>query len=434
MKIHVLTLGCPKNIVDSEYLMGGLAHQNVVFVNEPQQAEIIIINTCSFLLSAREEAIQTILEAIQLKNSGRAKKIYVTGCLPQKYKHELEPELQEVDAFYDQLDFRTIADKIANDLKLDARVSMIRKLGKPKHFAYLKIAEGCNNCCSYCLIPSIKGNYVSRNFDELIDEARFLVEQGVRELIIVAQDTTYYGRDLKNNGNLTYLLENIAQINGLKWIRLLYAHPAHLDDSMIDVIASEEKICNYIDLPIQHIADSVLKKMGRKVNSKQIKRLIDKLRATIKNIAIRSTVIVGFPGETDTDFRDLLNFIQEIRVERLGVFKYSKEQGTNAARLSNQLSEEEKEDRYQAIMETQQEISWRRNSQLVGKNVEIIIDAFNKELNSYTGRTEWDSPDIDNQVIVKDNVNIGNFYKAKIMEAYEYDLVASVINISQTLR
>ena len=432
MKIHLITLGCPKNIVDSEYLMGGLAHQNVVFVNEPQQAEIIIVNTCSFLLSAREEAIQTILEAIRLKDDGSLKKIYVTGCLPQKYKQELVEELPEVDAFYDQLDFRIVADKIAMDLRLDGRFPKIRKQENLGHFAYLKIAEGCNNRCSYCLIPSIKGNYVSRDSDAIIDEATFLVEQGVKELIIIAQDTTYYGRDLAQTNKLTRLFENLAKIDGLKWIRLLYAHPAHLNDSLIDLMANEEKICNYIDLPIQHISDPVLKMMGRKVSSIQTNQLINKLRTKIKNIAIRSTVIVGFPGETENDFHNLLNFVQEIQFERLGVFKYSKEEGTKAAQLPNQLSEEEKEDRYQAIMETQQEISWMLNSQLVGKNLDIVIDAFDEEINSYTGRTEWDGPEIDNQVIVKENVSIGNFYEAKIMEAYEYDLVASAIKIHKT--
>ncbi|MBD3290674.1 30S ribosomal protein S12 methylthiotransferase RimO [candidate division KSB1 bacterium] len=426
MKIHVLTLGCPKNIVDSEYLMGGLKHQEVDFVDAPQKADVIIINTCSFLLSAREEAVETILEAIQFKKYGKAKKIYVTGCLPQKFRKELEQELPEVNSFYDQLDFRLIADKIAADLKLNDRIPKIRQSVIPGHYAYLKIAEGCNNRCSYCLIPSIKGNFESREFASLVEEANFLVDQGVRELIITAQDTTYYGRDLEGDTNLLELMLEFSHIDDLKWIRLLYAHPAHLEDSIIDLMSEEEKICKYIDLPIQHISDTVLELMGRKVKRAKITKLIQKLRKKIDNLAIRSTVIVGFPGETENDFEELLDFIKEIEFERLGVFKYSREEGTNAFRFQDQISEQEKENRYQAIMETQQEISWRRNSKLVGKELEVIIDDFNKEENCFKGRTEWDSPEIDNQISIKDKVAIGNFYNVKITEAYDYDLIASI--------
>ena len=298
MKIHIVTLGCPKNIVDSEYLMGGLSQNNIKFTNNPVEADVIIINTCSFILSAREEAIETILEATQLKHSGQCQRVYVVGCLPQKYRHELEKELPEVDGYFDQLDFSNVAQEIATNLGYFQNKIENRHLLTPKHYGYLKIAEGCSNRCSYCTIPFIKGEYNSKDLSRLAFEAEILVNNGVRELIVISQDTAYYGRDLTDSVSLTKLLKKISSINGLKWVRLLYAHPAHIDNELIYLLKKEEKICKYIDLPIQHISDPILIRMARKVTGDQIKRLIDKLRTNIPDIAIRTTLMVGFPGET----------------------------------------------------------------------------------------------------------------------------------------
>jgi len=361
MRIHIVTLGCPKNIVDSEYLMGGLSQKEIEFTYDPLEADVIIINTCSFVVSAREEAIETILEAIQLKNSGKCRRVYVIGCLPQKYRADLEKELPEVDGFYEQLDFKEVAHKMAADLNLMAIEKIAnRHLLTPKHYSYLKIAEGCNNRCSYCTIPSIKGDYLSKDFSIIFEEAEALVDGGVRELIIIAQDTTYYGRDLNNSISLNKLIKRLSSINNLKWIRLLYAHPAHLTDELIYLIRDEEKICKYIDIPMQHISDPILKKMRRKVTGDQVKLLVEKLRKFIPNIACRTTLMVGFPGETEDDFQKLVQFVKDVQFERLGVFKYSQEDDTAAALLPGQISEEQKEERLQEIMELQSAISLKK--------------------------------------------------------------------------
>ena len=429
MKIHVVTLGCPKNIVDSEYLIGGLSQKEIEFINDPLKADVIIINTCSFIISAREEAIETILEAIQLKNAGKCQRLYVTGCLPQKYRVELERELPEVDGFYDQLDFKEVAHKIAADLNYLANETTNRHLLTPKHYSYLKIAEGCNNRCSYCTIPSIKGDYLSRDFSIITEEAEALVEKGVRELIIIAQDTTYYGRDLNNGISLNKLIKRLSAINNLKWIRLLYAHPAHLTDELIYLIRDEEKICKYIDIPMQHISDPILEKMQRKVTGDHIKLLIEKLRKSIPDISCRTTLMVGFPGETEDDFQKLVQFVKDVQFERLGVFKYSQENDTAAALLPGQVSEEQKEERLQEIMQLQSTISFNKNDALVNNIVEVVVDEYETETDYFIARTQWDSPQIDNRVLITKNVNIGSFFKVKIEEAAEFDLIGSVVMI-----
>lgn len=427
MKVHVLTLGCPKNIVDSENLMGGLSNTGISFVNSFLEADVIIINTCAFILNAREEAIETILQAIRLKLSGKCRYVYVVGCLPQKYQQQLQKELPEVDGFYDQYDFQNIAQKLAIKLGFVPDETVTRLLSTPAHYAYLKIAEGCSNRCSYCTIPLIKGKYSSKNISQIFAEAKTLVKQGVRELIIIAQDTTYYGRDLNDSVSLPVLLTNLSLINRLKWLRLLYAYSAHITDDLIYLFKDNDKICKYIDIPLQHISDHILKKMGRKVTAYQIRQLIDKLRSHISDIAIRTTLMVGFPGETKRDFNELLQFVRDTKFERLGVLKYSQEKDTPASLLANQVNEEEKEERLQEIVELQRAISLERNREMLDKEVEVVIDKFDKEENCFIARTQWDSPSIDNRILINDEVAIGSFTTVKIKKAREYDLEGVVV-------
>jgi len=426
MKMHIITLGCPKNIVDSEYLIGVLSQSGQTFIDNPSDSDVIIINTCAFILEAREEAIQTILEAVQIKQADNHKQIYVVGCLPQKYKNELECSIPEVDGFFDQLDFTEIAMQIANKMKHHCDGTRARKLITPGHYAYLKIAEGCNNSCTYCTIPLIKGNYHSKDMEPLEQEISALVDNGVRELIVIAQDTTFYGRDKKRNVNLINLLERICSYKELRWVRLLYTHPAHIDDQLIACIRDEKKMCRYIDLPLQHISDHILEKMGRKISGDQIRNLIEKLRREIPDIAIRTSLIVGFPGETEEDFQELLQFVKDIRFERLGVFKYSREEETRAASLPRQVKEGEKEDRLQEIMEIQSMISLENNERLVNKTIEAVIDNFDTEENCYIARSQWDSPDIDNRILIHSSATIGSFVPVVIEQAFEYDLVGKI--------
>ncbi|OQX86482.1 ribosomal protein S12 methylthiotransferase RimO [candidate division KSB1 bacterium 4484_87] len=423
MKINVITLGCPKNVVDSEVLRAQINGEKIQFIDDAENADTIIINTCAFILPAREEAIDTILEAVELKKSGQVKNVFVTGCLPQMSIVELEKEIPEVDGFFPERDFTIVGKRIADFLHVKKKSpGLSRNLETPSHYAYLKISDGCDNRCRYCTIPLIKGRHRSQPAEKLLGEAEELVDHGVRELILVAQDTTYYGRDWGEKNGLVNLIRSLAKINDLKWIRLLYAHPAHVTDELIQLFQQEEKLCRYVDLPIQHISDPVLKSMGRPSSSTDIRAKIEQFRESVPEMAIRTTVMVGYPGESDEDFAVLRNFIKEIQFDRLGAFKFIPEDGTPAASLPNQIDESVKEDRMQELMEIQYEISYRKNSRLIGKEVFVIIDEKNQQQGSFVGRTEWDSPLIDNLVHVSGNVAPGDILPVKIERADSYDL------------
>jgi len=429
MKINVTTLGCPKNIVDSEYLAGQLVDKHVQFTDEAEAADVVIINTCAFILPAREEAIEAILEAVALKNSGSAKRIYVTGCLPQRYREALEKEIPEVDGFFPGKDFREIGREIGRLLNCETHnFPWQRLIQSPNHYAYLKISEGCDNRCLYCSIPLIKGNYQSKPLTDLVVEAERLVDHGVKELILVAQDTTYYGWDNKDRNALPRLIKSLTKIAQLKWIRILYTHPAHLTERFIKLFGEEEKLCRYIDMPIQHISDKVLKAMGRSITEKEIRKKIADLRAAEPEIGIRTTFMVGYPGETDEDFQLLKNFVAEAKFERLGVFKFLPEEGTKAAFLNHQIENELQEARYLEIMETQYKISEERNRQFLDQTVTVLVDEKDETDNYFLGRTEWDSPQIDNLVHVRGDIQIGEFFRAKIERTDVYDLWAKKVD------
>ena len=427
MKICIITLGCPKNVVDSETLRPWFAGDKIGFTNQPELAEVIIINTCAFILPAREEAIEVILEAVDLKKQGKAKYIYVVGCLPQRYTGELKKEIPEVDGFFPQKDFNIVGKQIAANLKLSVETkTKLRKLETPDHYAYLKLSEGCDNRCKYCTIPDIKGRHQSRDFNFLIKEANELVDGGVRELILVAQDITYFGRDLGDRSALHKLIKSLAKIDQLKWIRLLYAHPAHVDDALIQLMKEEEKVCRYIDMPIQHISDKILKSMGRNVKKAGIEKTIEKFRKQIPGIAMRTTLMVGYPGEGDKEFEELKEFVKNVEFERLGVFKFIPEDGTKAANMTGQVPEEIKEDRLQEIMDIQEEIAGIRNRELLGKTVTVLVDEKNERENTWLSRSEWDTPLIDNSVHLQGNFETGKFYKVKITRADAFDLWAKI--------
>lgn len=423
MKICIITLGCPKNIVDSEYLLASLFDKQVQLVECADQADVVIINTCAFILPAREEAIETILEAVQLKTDGKVKRVYVTGCLPQRYLAELQKEIPEVDGFFDEYDFSKIGKKISQQLALNGFDQTRRRIIQtPAHYAYLKIAEGCDNRCRYCTIPQIKGSYRDRPMKDLIAEARELADNGVRELILVAQDTTYYGWQQGNKKLLCNLIDNLAKLDSIQWIRILYAHPAHLNDCIIQLYNGHEKLCRYIDLPIQHISDKMLTAMGRKISRDEIRQLVFRLRQSIPEIAIRTTVMVGYPGEDEHDFEQLKEFINATEFERLGAFKFSPEDGTEAAKMREQVEESEKQDRYEEIMEIQATIALKKNHQLIAQTIPVIIDEHESDNSGFLGRTQWDSPLIDNSVHVMGNPDIGRIYPVTIDRVSEFDL------------
>ena len=428
MKINILTLGCSKNTVDSENLATQLYKQNIQvnYTDCPSdQADAIIINTCGFILDAKQQSIDTILEAIDAKQKGLIKKIYVMGCLVQRYKKDLQQELKnEVDGFYGVNDLP----KILKDLGVDYKKELLgeRLLSTPKHYAFLKISEGCDRSCAFCAIPLIRGKHKSVPFEQLIKQAQYLYETGVKELIIIAQDTTYYGIDLYGKPRLDELLEQLAQI-GFPWIRLHYTYPSNFPKKVIQVMAKYPNIVNYIDIPFQHISDKILERMRRGHSSQHIYQLIDYFRKTIPDIAIRTTLIVGFPDETQQDFEQLKQFVTETKFDRLGVFTYSHEENTYAGdNYSDNIPEQIKRQRMEQIMEIQQNISLQKNLQKIGKTFQVIIDR--KEQEYYIGRTQYDSPEIDNEVIIKSTkpLQTGQFYNVKITDAYEFDLIGQI--------
>ncbi len=444
MKIGIKSLGCPKNFVDTEVICGILRENGYQINGKIDNSDIVIINTCSFIRDAVEESIEEILNLVKLKKEGKIKHIIVTGCLPQRYKDDnLSQELPEVDAFLGTGDLLEIDKVIKNILqgeqsyKVSPKPNFLYNHNTPRtiltsqHYAYIKISEGCQNNCSYCLIPKLRGNHRSRKLEDIIEEVKRLSEkQNLSEIVLIGQDTTLYGTDLYGEYKLAELLKKLSllKLNNLKWIRLLYTHPVHYNDELIEVVASYPKICSYLDLPLQHISDKILRRMNRPIEKSKVISLINKLRDRIPNLTLRTTFIVGFPGETDKDFEELLSFVKEFRFERLGAFIFSREEGTSAYDFPQQIPVRIKKERLKELMLTQQSISKEINSSYVGKEVEVLVDEIQSGIPKIAiGRTKGDAPEIDGKVVIKgDKAIVGKFIKVKVTEASEYDLVGEI--------
>lgn len=420
-KISVITLGCSKNTVDSERLMKQLKLNDLDVVHNSDDANSVIINTCGFIEAAKEESINTILSAIELKKKGKLNKVIVAGCLSERYMNELKNEIPEVDAFFGTEAYENIVNEFGGNLKYELLGE--RVLTTPKHYAYLKISEGCDNPCSFCAIPLMRGLHKSRPMEDLIIEAKSLAKQGVKELIIIGQDTTDYGKDIYQKRNLAKLLRNLSLIDGIEWIRLLYVYPSHFPDDLIDEIANNPKILKYIDIPLQHISDNVLRSMRRGITKRRTIELISILKKRIPNLTLRTTFIVGYPAETEKDFYELINFVKEIKFDRVGVFTYSVEENTASFILGDPITNEIKEDRKAKIMEIQKEISEEKNREFVGTTMKVLIDEFDGS--NFIGRTTRDAPEVDGEVIIttkKETLTIGEFYNIEIVDSNEYDL------------
>lgn len=439
MKILFISLGCDKNLVDTEMMLGMLTSKGYFITNDENEADVVVVNTCCFINDAKEESINTILEMAELKKSGSIKALIVAGCLAQRYKEEIQTEIPEVDAIVGT----TAIDSIVNALeevlegKKQNHIEDINK--KPiydkkrmvttgGHYAYLKIAEGCDKHCSYCIIPKVRGNYRSIPMESLVEEAKQLVEFGAKELILVAQETTLYGKDLYGEKSLPKLLHKLCEIDGLYWIRILYCYPEEITDELIETIRTEDKICNYLDIPIQHASDRILKRMGRRTNQQELRDMVAKLRKAIPDICLRTTLITGFPGETQEDHEELLAFVDEMEFDRLGVFTYSPEEDTPAATFANQIEEEIKTDRQAEIMELQQEIAFERAEDMVGRTVLAMIEGKVPDEHAYVARTYKDAPNVDGFVFIQTSEELmtGDFVRAKITGSYEYDLIGEI--------
>jgi len=423
-KINVVTLGCPKNLVDSEYLLGQLKQSNVQLVANADAADTVIINTCGFIKDAKQESLDAIMEAVGKKSRGELKKIVVMGCLSERFKKELAAEIPEVDSFFGTNQLR----EVLNDLGVNYKSELLgeRFLTTPTHFAYLKISEGCDNPCSFCAIPLMRGQHRSKPIDEVVHEARLLSEKGVKELIVIAQDSTFYGLDLYGERQLAKLLGELNGIDGIEWIRLMYAYPAKFPLDVIEAFQKFPKLCRYIDIPIQHYSDSVLKSMRRGITQRTTRDFLLRLKNEIPGVALRTTLIVGYPNETEDDFKTLCDFVKEMQFHRLGVFTYSKEEGTASFELDDLISEEMKKERQAVIMQIQKDISQQHNESLIGKAMKVLIDSHDGEFSM--GRTEWDAPEIDQEVFVRSSqpLKAGTFHTVTITDAVEYDLFASV--------
>ena len=428
-KINIITLGCSKNTVDSEHLAAQLTAMDykVVFDSDRTDAEVVVINTCGFIGDAKQESIDTILRAAQLKSEGRIEELFVVGCLSQRYADELRPELPEVDDFFGVNDWAGIVERLGAKYREENETK--RELSTPSHYAYLKISEGCNWMCGYCAIPLIRGRHKSVPMEALIAEAESLAESGVRELMVIAQDTTYYGVDIYGKRMLAELLERLCRIEKIEWIRLHYAYPTDFPDEVIEVMAREKKICKYLDIPFQHISDNQLAAMKRRHTKEDALNLIKKLRAAIPDIALRTTLLVGYPTESETDFAELVEFVRDTKFDRLGVFAYSEEEGTySATRLKDDVSEQTKQERVDRIMRLQERISLENNARRINQKLRVVIDR--KEGDFYIGRSEYDSPEVDQEIIVDSagkRLYRGRFYDVMVTDAEDYDLYAKIM-------
>lgn len=419
--INVITLGCSKNIYDSEVLMGQLQASGKDVVHE-KEGNIVVVNTCGFIENAKEESIKTILEQIQKKEAGDVDKVYVTGCLSERYKPDLVKEIPQVDKYFGTTDLPQLLKVLGADYQHELVGERI--LTSPKHYAYMKIAEGCDRPCSFCAIPLMRGKHKSTPIENLVKQAKYLAKEGVKELILIAQDLTYYGLDLYKKRRLATLLKELVKVKGIEWIRLHYAFPTGFPEDVLEVMREEDKICNYLDIPLQHIADPILKSMRRGTTEAKTTALLKKFRSKVPNIILRTSLIVGYPGETEEDFETLKNWVKAMRFERLGCFTYSHEENTHAHQLKDDVPEEVKQQRSNAIMEIQSQISWEHNQSCIGKTYPCLIDR--KEGNHYVGRTFMDSPDIDNEVLIDATQNYlkqGEFTEVTIVEASDYDLL-----------
>jgi ribosomal protein S12 methylthiotransferase len=426
-KVNIITLGCSKNMVDSEVLSGQLLANDfdVVHENSKLDHNIVIVNTCGFIDKAKEESVNTILDQVALKKKGKLDKVYVTGCLSERYKQNLEEEIPEVDAYFGTMELPGLLAVLNADYK--SELVGERLLSTPSHYAYLKISEGCNRTCSFCAIPLMRGEHRSKPIEELLIEAEKLVKSGVKEIMLIAQELTYYGLDLYKKRTLPELLKKLAAIEGLEWIRLHYAYPSKFPLEIIDVMKEEPKICNYLDIPLQHASDNMLKAMKRQITKQEMKDLVKEIRSRIPGICLRTTLIAGFPGETREDVEELKEFLEEMQFDRVGIFTYSHEEDTSAYALEDLLSAEEKESRAQEIIEFQQEISLVKNQEKIGQTLRVIVDK--KEAGRYIGRTEFDSVEVDNEVIIHSDKALkpGQFVHVKISKAYDYDLEGDIV-------
>ncbi|NLL76961.1 MAG: 30S ribosomal protein S12 methylthiotransferase RimO [Clostridiales bacterium] len=439
MKILFVSLGCDKNLVDSEVMLGMLSEKGYTFTDDEAQADVIVINTCCFIGDAKEESINTILEMSELKKTGQLKALIVTGCLAQRYQKEIQEEIEEVDAIIGTSAIDKIVETVDSVLagKGENHIESldVEPLGDKKrivttggHYAYLKIAEGCEKHCTYCIIPKVRGRYRSVPMEKLISEAKKLAEGGVKELVLVAQETTLYGKDLYGEKKLPQLLRKLCEISGINWIRILYCYPEEITDELIETIKQEKKICNYLDIPVQHGSDAILKRMGRRTDSAEIKSIVEKLRSSIPDICLRTTLITGFPGETEKDHEALMDFVEEIQFDRLGVFTYSPEEDTPAAEMEDQIPEEIKEKRKAELMELQQEIAYSAAEDMVGKVLYAMIEGKVADEEAYVARTYKDAPNVDGYLFVNTDETLmsGDFVKIKVTGSYEYDLIGEI--------
>jgi ribosomal protein S12 methylthiotransferase len=425
-KIAVLTLGCAKNVVDSEELLKQIDNSDYLLTEDINSADILVVNTCGFINDAKKESVDTIIQAVELKKHGKLKKIIVMGCLSERYKNELQKEIPEVDAFIGA----NKIDQVVHELEIDFKYELLgeRHLTTPSHYAYLKVSEGCDNPCSFCAIPMMRGKHISKPIERVLKEAQRLVMLGVKELILIAQDTTYYGLDIYGKRSLKLLLEKLSNINEIEWIRLMYAYPAQFPLDIFDVFVDNDKICKYIDIPIQHIADKILKSMRRGISSRATRELIEKIRCKVPGIGIRTSLIVGYPSEGEKEFNELVDFVKDVEFDRLGVFAYSQEEDTQAYAMGDPVTEEVKQARKELLMQIQKDISYNKNQKLIDTEMKVVVD--NLENRTAYCRTEYDAPEIDNEIIVEsaNGMKEGNFYNVKIVEGYEYDIFAEYEN------
>jgi ribosomal protein S12 methylthiotransferase len=423
-KVHVITMGCAKNIVDSEKLMAQLQLSGIEVTPHIEDADIAVINTCGFIDAAKEESIDTIIDTVRLKAGGKLKTVYAMGCLTERYRVDLTKEIPEVDRFFGTHEMKEILESLGAEYRYELLGE--RHLTTPGHVAYLKISEGCDNPCSFCAIPLMRGTHVSRPVEEIVSEAHSLVARGVKELIVIGQDTTSYGLDLYGRRRLSYLLESIADLEGVEWVRLMYAYPAKFPRDVLEVIARHPKLCRYIDIPLQHIADPILRSMRRGITSRATRELIEAIREKVPGVTLRTTLIVGYPEEGPREFDELAEFVRTTAFERLGVFAYSREDGTPAFPLGDPVPDTEKQRRQGVLMELQQEISERHNEQLLNTRQRVLVDR--REGEGYAGRTQSDAPEIDNEVLIRVSrpLQVGTFYDVDIVDTYEYDLVGII--------
>ena len=426
-KVNIITLGCSKNLVDSEVLSGQLSANDIDVVHENKKLDhnIVVVNTCGFIDKAKEESINTILDQVELKRRGKLDKVYVTGCLSERYRGDLEAEMPEVDAWFGTMELPLILKKFEADYK--SELVGERLLSTPQHYAYMKISEGCNRTCSFCAIPLMRGQHVSKPIEELVAEAESLVKKGVKEIMLIAQELTYYGLDIYKKRELPRLLNALADVKGLELIRLHYAYPSKFPLEVLDVMRERDNICKYLDMPLQHASNNMLKAMRRNITREEMTELIHQIRERVPGICLRTTLIAGFPGETEQDVEELKDFLREHRFDRVGIFSYSHEENTSAYDLEDNIPAEVKAERAQEVMEVQQEISYEKNQEKIGKIFKVLIDK--KEAGRYLGRTEFDSVEVDNEVVVHSSKKLtpGTFVQVKITKAYDYDLEGETV-------